>query len=69
MKKYTATINVIDNDYRSWVGDESIQVNSWEEAQAYCDKEDWSGHSHMVEHLRDNKTRKAYRSRKELECS
>lgn len=69
MKKYTATINVIDNDYRSWVGDEFIQVNSWEEAVEYCNKEDWSGHSHIIESLKENKTGKWFMNREELECS
>lgn len=66
MKKYTATIDVIDNDYRAFVGSEEIEVDSWEEAEEYCRKEEWSGYSHMVDCLRDNHTKKSFGSRKEF---
>lgn len=66
MKKYTARVNCIDNDYHSWVGDELIQVNSWKEAEDWARVESWSGHYYSVETLKDNKTNKIYRSRKEL---
>ena len=66
MKKFTAYIDVIDNDYRAWVGTEQVEVDSWDEAEEYCRKEDWSGYSHMVDSLRDNKTGKGFGSRKEF---
>lgn len=69
MKRYTATISVIDNDYRSWVGDKYIPVDSWDEAMEWCNKEDWSGHSHYIESIKDNKTGKWFHCRKEYnEC-
>lgn len=64
--KYIAYIDVVDNDYRAWVGTKSINVNSWKEAEEYCRKEDWSGFSYSVDYLLDNKSKKIYRSRKEF---
>lgn len=65
MKRYTVTIDIIDNDYNSWVGYKFIHVDSWDEAVEWCNKEDWSGHSHMIEDMKGNKTGKRLKTRKE----
>lgn len=57
--KYTAWINQHDRDYHYSPGcDFTIQVNSWEEAQNYCDKSKDPPYSYMVLKLINNQTRK-----------
>jgi hypothetical protein len=51
MKKFKAFINVFDNDYPAFIKSEGIMVDSWEEAEAYCKHESWSGESYILTFL------------------
>ena len=60
-KKYTAYIDVFDNDYRSYCGQEEIQVDSIEEAREYCEKNSWRAISYDYNCIMDNITKEIKR--------
>lgn len=66
MKKYRAIIHEFDKDYNSFSGSKDIPVNSWEEAEAYCNEHSWSGHDYVVYGLIDDSIQKGYFSKKEF---
>lgn len=66
MKKFRAIIHEFDRDYNAFSGSEEIRVGSWKEAEAYCQKHNWSGHDYMVYGLIDDSIAKGYFSKKEF---
>ena len=66
MSKYTALINEFDKDYRSYSGEVTISVSSWEEAEEWCKKESWSGYMYSVHLLEDKNTCQVYWTKEEM---
>ena len=64
-KKFIASINIIDNDYRSLCGCKDIYVDSWQEAKDYCDSSSWTGERYLLDYLMDRETKKFLNTEKE----
>lgn len=56
-KKFIAFINIIDNYYHSFCGREDICVDSWQEAESYCDNNSWAGEYYMLDYIMDRETK------------
>lgn len=43
------TIDIFDNDYRSWSGSETLEFDTVDDAYKYAREKSWSGYSYIVD--------------------
>ena len=47
------TINVFDNDYRTYIGSHSKEFFSYDEVEEYCSNNTWDGETYLPEYPKE----------------